>query len=293
MRNSNRDNRNKGKLEGPRTILNKNYVTELFLKEKDSYFPDFKKEKIIGIDIKGQSPDWMKNSCLAKYKISFSKGHKATIRATAHVDGSKKEVFRLMKIVYSKGFAAGKFQTPRPLSYCSKSKALFYEEAPGKPLALILEQNLPSPAIFRDIAVFLAYFHQIKEIRKPAVIFGKRDYQRAFSRIRKILPSLEKKIIPIKKIPFLSELENKDTFIHGDLYAGNIIAEKEKIYFIDLDKSGKGSIFLDLAPLYFSLEFPESIWKIKPKKKEIEKFQKIFLETYCEKRGFGAEKTRF
>jgi len=273
-------------------ITNKEQVFNLFSQKKDQYFPKRKREKIIKIEIKKQSPDWMKNSCLVKYKILFSGKKESIVRATAQVDGSKKEVFEIMGKIYQNNILNKKFQIPRPLDYLKESRALFYEEAPGQPLALVLEKSVPSPLVFQKIATSLAHFQSFKKIKRPAVILKEKEYRQAFTRIKKILPSLTKKIIPIKKISFLENLNEQNAFIHGDLYAGNIVLGKKIIYFIDLDKSGRGSLFLDLVPLYFSLEFPKSIWKIKPQKEKIEKFQKTFLTSYCQERNFDLEKIK-
>lgn len=291
MKKINKDNKEKEKFKKIEKILDIKYINDLFVKNKDFYFPLDKKELIKKIEIKRQSPVWTTKSCLAKYRVIFSSGAERIIRATAYIDGSKKEVFGLMKIVYPH-FNSGKFQIPRALDYRDESKALFYEEAPGTPLAIALEQEKPSPKSFKDIGIFLANFHSLKKTKKSAVILGKSDYQKAFKRILKILPELEKDIISVNKIPFLKDLEKKNTFIHGDLYSGNVvIGKKNVIYFIDLDKAGCGSIFLDLAPLYFSLEFPGSIWKIKYTTKEINEFRRAFLMAYCKGRGINLEET--
>ncbi len=199
MKKLNPDNQNREVHNGFQSIINKEYIANLFFQKKDQYFPKMRGEKIIKIETKKQSPDWMKNSCLVKYKILFSGKKEVTLRATAQIDGSKKEVFKIMEKLYQNNFINKDFQIPRPLDYLKESKALLYEEVPGKPLALLLEQSVPLPLVFKKIATFLARLHSSKSVNRSAIILKEKEYCQAFIRIKKILPSLTKKIIPVKK----------------------------------------------------------------------------------------------
>lgn len=273
-------------------ILNEDYVYKIFEEKKDSYFPSLKKREISDIVIKRISPEWMGKSCLARYKITFSDSSQKIVRATAHIDDSKARVYKIMRKLYSDGFDKRKFQIPKPLDYLKETKALLYEEVHGTPLALIIEKSKPPLKTVENIAKFLARLHTLKKIKSPAAILNKKDYQGTFKRIKKILPSYEKYFVPLETILFIDKLERKDSFIHGDLYSGNIIISKDKTFFIDFDKAGKGPLFVDIAPLYFSLEFPKTIWSINLAPKEIKEIQKVFLKSYCLSRKLSFAETK-
>jgi len=273
-------------------ILNEDYVYKIFKEKKDFYFPSLKKRGIVDIAIKRVSPDWMKKSCLARYKITFSDSSQKIVRATAHIDDSKAHVYEIMRKLHSNGFDKRKFQIPKPLDYLKETKVLLYEEVHGTPLALAIEKNKAPLKVIENTAKFLARLHAFKKIKSPAIILNKKDYQRAFRRIKKILPSYEKYFIPLETMPFIDELKRKDSFIHGDLYSGNIIISEDKTFFIDLDKAGKGPLFIDIAPLYFSLEFPKIIWSINLPSKKIKEVQKVFLENYCLSRKLSFTETK-
>lgn len=262
-------------------ILEKEYIKKIFEKKKDFYFPDFKKQKIVDLLIKKESPDWAKNSCLAEYKILFSDGRFKFVRATAHINGSKKRSFEIMKYLYQKSLSGNFFQIPRPLDYLEKTKTLLYEKVEGVPLSILLEtkkQKL-NELMFGKLAEFLFLLHSIKGIKYRVKTFGKEDYKLIFWQIKKILPEFSKLIPSLKKIAFLEKLKKPIAFLHGDFYPSNIIFG-EKISLIDFDKSGRGSPFLDLLAFIYWFELP----KIKPLKLsfgEIEKIKEIFLEKYC------------
>lgn len=273
-------------------ILDKKYILRTFKRKGALYFPSLKDKNILEVEIARSSPPWMKESCSARYKITFSNKSHKILRATAYFDGSKRRVFKLMKGIYSKVFNKGKFLIPRPLDYLKESEAFLYEEVEGESLASILGKGKPPNSVFEDMAKFLSKLHSLKGPKNKALILSLEDYKRAFKRIKKIIPSLEKYFIPLKKIAFLRNLKKGNYFLHADLYPGNVVLGKNKIFFIDFDKAGRGSFLVDLVPVCFSLEFPKSIWSLNLKPNESKELQNVFLKTYCKNRDLSFLKVK-
>ena len=109
-------------------ILNEDYVYKIFEEKKDSYFPSLKKREISDIVVKRISPEWMRQSCLARYKITFSDSSQKIVRATAHIDDSKARVYKIMRKLHSNGFDKRKFQIPKPLDYLKEVFSSKYDK---------------------------------------------------------------------------------------------------------------------------------------------------------------------
>jgi len=274
-------------------ILDKDYIQKIFKKKVDFYFPRLKSKKISDIEIERVSPVWAKKTCLARYKIIFSNSSKKIIRASAKTDGSKKRTFKIMKYLYENGFDRGKFQIRKPLDYIDEVGALFYEEANGLPLSLILERGKFSFEIFKDIAELLFKIHSLNgKIKRKAIIVDLTHYKKIFRKIRKLMPSISNYVISEKEIEFINELKNDWGFIHGDFYPGNILINKNRIIAIDFDKAGRGPKLLDAAAFYASLEFPKSLWPLNLSQKERKLAQDNFLRRYCQFNNLNLQKTK-
>ncbi|PJB99414.1 MAG: hypothetical protein CO077_01885 [Candidatus Nealsonbacteria bacterium CG_4_9_14_0_8_um_filter_35_12] len=274
-------------------ILDKDYIQKIFQKKADFYFPRLKSKKISDIEIERVSPVWAKKTCLARYKISFSNSSKKIIRASAKIDGSKKGTFKIMKYLYESGFDRGKFQIRKPLDYIDEVGALFYEEAKGLPLSLILERRKFSFKIFENVAELLFKIHSLNgKIKRKAIIVDLTHYKKIFRKIKKLMPSISNYVIAKKEIEFLNELKNEQGFIHGDFYPGNILINKNRIIAIDFDQAGRGPKLLDAAAFYASLEFPKSLWPLNFSQKERKLAQEIFLRKYCQLNDFDFSKTK-
>jgi len=274
-------------------ILEKNYIQKIFKKKVDFYFPQLKSKKISDIEIERVSPVWAKKTCLARYKIIFFDSSKKIIRASAKTDGSKKRTFEIMKYLYENGFGKGKFRIRKPLDYIDEVGALFYEEANGLPLSLILERGKFSFEIFKDIAELLFKIHSFDgKIKRKAFVLGLAQYKKIFTKIKDLMPDISNYVISEKEIEFINELKNDWGFIHGDFYPGNILVAKNKITVIDFDKAGKGLELLDAAAFYASLEFPKSLWPLNLSQKERKLAQDIFLRRYCQLNNLNLQKTK-
>ncbi len=158
----------------------KDFIRKLFEARKNLYFPEIK-ENISEIEIKKFSPFWAKESCLARYKISFGEKIKI-LRGSAKINSSHKKVWKIMKYLYSAGFDEGDFLIAKPIDFVAESNLILYEEAPGAPLGEILSHpNLEEQKIIiylEKTAQWLRKLHNVpyqgKNIR-PAFFFGKKN----------------------------------------------------------------------------------------------------------------------
>ena len=274
--------------------LDFSFVETLFKKNFKIYFPEFKKQKIKKIIIEKESPSWAKETLLLRYRV-FLDSQQIIIRGTAKTTHSKKHVFFLMNYLYWEGFNKGRYKIPKPLDYLHQENLLLYQEVEGLPLGQIIQEGnfKQIERYLKKTAGWLAKLHK-KELKKELVsqayFLGKRKYQKMFSEIAALMPSLKEEIKSLKKNVDLDNIQKiwkkKEftTIIHNDFYPGNIIIQEKKIYGIDFDRAGLGPFLMDLATLCASLVFPRTIWPIYLKLKERKKFQDVFLRTYAQKR---------
>jgi len=261
-------------------ILEKEYIEKIFKEKKNFYFPSLKNAKITSLEIKKESPDWVKESCLASYKLIFSNGSKKNIWSTAKIGESKEKAFQILSYLYSNGFNKGFFQVQRPLDFIKEINAFFYEKAEGVPLNLILEKRKPSTKLFKKISEFLFKIHSLKFKKFKPKMLKLKDYEECFRELKNLVPQFHQLIPSLKKIIFLEKLREGNYFIHGDFYPSNIIVGKNKLFLIDFDKAGRGNFLIDLLSFYFWFDLP----KIKPLKlslNETEDYKNEFLENYC------------
>jgi aminoglycoside phosphotransferase len=279
-------------------ILEHDFVWELFENKKLIYFPELKDEKIVKIEIEKKSSDWAKETCLARYEIFFGNGNSKIIRGTASLDGVKKNAWRTMRFLYGRGFDAGDSQIAKPLDFIEPLDLLLYEEAPGKPLSLIIRENNENEitSTLKKAAAWLAKLHSLKfKVNElaAAVFLDAEDYKLIFDEIKKQVPDFNNKLMADGKYDFIKNIKNEQiSVVHNDFYPGNIIIEGEIVYGIDIEKGGFGFRFIDLAELWGWFEFPEVIWQPLLAREGEQKFQKIFLEYYCFLCGLDYLKTR-
>jgi len=261
-------------------ILDRKYIQSLLKKKKNVYFPSLKKKKILTVQIKKRMPDWVQESCLASYKIFFSGSITRTVWATAKIGESKKRTFETLNYLYNKELNKGFFRVPRPLDYIKEQNALFYQEAKGSSLELVLERNKVSPALFKKLAQFLFQIHSFRFQKNKAKTLKLNDYKKCLQELKKLTPFYRPFCPSPKKINFLKELDKGNHFIHGDFYPSNIVIGKNQIFLIDFDKAGKGNFLLDLLSFYFWFDL-QKIQPLKLSSRETEKCRNAFLEHYC------------
>ncbi|MBU1102389.1 aminoglycoside phosphotransferase family protein [Patescibacteria group bacterium] len=279
-------------------ILEKSYIYELFEKKKLVYFPETENKsshlkrcedkKITLIEIEKNSPDWAKETCLAKYKIFFEDETYKVVRGTASVSESKEKAWQIMNFLYGQGFDEGGLLIARPLDFIKDANLLLYEEAQGTPLSLIIQDKNSSEleGFLERTAEWLAKLHGCNFKKEtdfpPAVFIKKNEYSKIFAQIINLIPGLRNVLVFNSELEFIDEIsDGQKTLIHNDFYPGNIIVGQEIIYGIDFEKSGFGLRLMDVATFLGWFDFPQQIREANFSEKEISNFQNIFLAAYC------------
>jgi len=274
------------KKEKPKQIektIDKDYIEKLFNKNKNDYFPDHKNEKIENIDIKKQSPNWAKETCLAQYKVFFKDGQSLILRGTAKSFGSKKNIWLVMKNLRSLNFQSGDYRSPRPVDYIKSINLLIYEEVPGEPLVNVLKnQKEKREESLIKTSNWLKKLHSSSTKNFPKAIFpGIKGYRKIIKNAEKRIPSLSKYNLTNDELKKIENIWKKEkSVIHNDFYPGNAIVGDPIFYGIDFDRSGIGHPLMDVATICGALEFPQEVWESNISESESCKLQDIFLKSY-------------
>ena len=283
--------------------------------EKDFILKVFQKNKlfknIIDVEIEKKSPDWAKESCLVRYRLSLqeektsfapclcacggfaqtgvSAGREKIIRGTAKIDFSRKNIWKTMQNIYFSGFNKGGLTSPLPVGYIEEINLLLYEEAPGISLTEAFEENKEeAESKIIEAAKWLVKLHSlpIKNFKK-AVFLGKDGYLKIFKKIKKQIPSLEKDLPSNSCLDVIEQAwkKGKRNVIHNDFYPGNAIFSGNGFCGIDFDRTGTGPFLMDLASMSGALEFPKEIWKSGLSNQESLNLRNAFLSAYCDSRN--------
>ncbi|MCQ2609374.1 MAG: phosphotransferase [Lachnospiraceae bacterium] len=138
---------------------------------------------------------------------------------------------------------------------CDGRIGLIYEKLQDKKSIgrLCHDDPLHTRQYAKDFARETVKIHSIKCADK-----GLKNYKDFY--IEELLTGTQDKIYTKKVIDLINdEIEDKDTFIHGDLTVGNIIYSDNKWYWIDLGRMGYGDPLFDLADAYFTFKFLSSL----------------------------------
>jgi len=279
-------------------ILNQNFINELFEEKKLIYFPELKNSDIKNIKVEMVSPGWAKETCLARYTIFFNDGGFKILRGAASKNNSKQNAWRIMDYLNSRGFRKGKWRVAKPLDFIKNSNLLLYEEARGIPLSIIIQEKDQKKTLeaINKAATWLFNLHELDAIDKSipdAFFLGTGGYLKKFRTLQKLMPALGDILATAANFSFFNQMPtDKKTLIHNDFYPGNIIINKKYTCAIDFEKSGLGFRFFDLASMIGWFEFPDKIAQMNFSDKEINRFQKSFLEKYCELCGIDYQKTK-
>lgn len=273
----------KEKLKKIEKAIDKKYIETLFNKNKKNYFPGYKNEEIKNIEIKKQSPDWAKETCLVQYKIYFKNGNLFVLRGSAKLYSSKKDIWTIMNNLQSLGFQSGEYRLPRPIDYIENINLLIYEEVPGEPLVNILknQKNKREESLVKT-SNWLKKLHSSSTKGFPKAIFpGVKGYKKILKNAEIKIPSLSKYKLTDDELKKIENVWKKEkTVIHNDFYPGNAIVDDLIFYGIDFDRSGIGHPLMDIATICGALEFPQEIWESGISESESQKLQKIFINSY-------------
>ncbi|MBI4837466.1 MAG: phosphotransferase [Candidatus Portnoybacteria bacterium] len=266
-------------------ILDVNYIKKLFNKKKLLYFPERREVAITKIEIKKNSPVWAKETCLAEYKIFFDDGSVKMVRGTASGKDSKRSVWLIMKYLKRHGLCVA-----RPLDFISQLNFFLYEEVMGVSLFEIFQagESKKIEKVLKGAGNWLAKLHGFvpEKVFQPVLFLGAKDYGSAFKKIAKLAPRLKKYFLSFEELVRLDKISRERTvLIHNDFYPGNIILASGDIYAIDFDKSGLGPPLMDVTLLFGWLDVARSVWKLGFRRNDIQRFQKIFLASYCKEAG--------
>lgn len=269
-------------------ILDRDYVWKLFKDKKLIYFPELEGKDLIVIEIEKISPNWAKETCLAKYKIFFSGGDIIKIiRGKASLSEDAMRVWRIMEYLYNNDFSGGQFQIAKPLDFVQENNFILYEEAQGSTLFSIIQSGDFEMIIacIKKSAAWLAKLHKINAIEENLsadIFIRSNDFVDIFSKLSNLFPDFKYNLILESSLKFIDDIQIEEKIlIHNDFYPGNIIIGSEVIYGIDFEKSGFGSRWLDVATFLSWLAFPVEIKQFDLTSQKIQKMQAAFFETYC------------
>lgn len=277
--------------------INEGYIDKLFEAKKLIYFFEQGDKKINAIEIEKISPSWAKETCLAKYKVFFGKNDFKIVRGAAGVDSKKRNAWQIMNFLAKQDFTQGDWRIARPLDFISEFNLLLYEETQGISLSAIVQKRdiWEIEAGLKKAAGWLAKLHELnveKEKLPTAVFLKAQDYKKVFQKIGSFTPDLKNDLALVAELKFKEISQDKKVLIHNDFYPGNIIINQQVVCGIDFDKSGLGVRLMDAATLFGWFGLPKEISSLNFTRKDVDNFQKIFLESYCYLCGLDYSETR-
>ena len=160
-------------------------------------------------------------------------------------------VFSLQKDLYMLAKKNRMFKIARPIAYLSDRRLLIMKDLRGKPLLKALMEGQGLDAIARAaralVSLHRAEIHQLAERRVDSYLD---DAKSTAEMLRCITPEVADRADHI-----LSILENyrylegrrRFGFVHGDLYYGQVLLQKESVAFIDFDRSHLGDVNADIG----------------------------------------------
>lgn len=279
-----------------RQVLNSLWAKKFFKKRAKKYFPG---AKFIDVQIKLVRNFRGKFRNLAlKYLLTLEiKGKKKTKLVRARIDtlhNNPARQYQFLKYLYSRGF---KNTIARPLEYIPSLNMLLYEDLPGMPFQVLLEEHKNLQLLLRltpQIADWLKKFHKLKISSRNQFIardikVEKKDRRHWLFLMRKCAPEFYRPTKEILDHCWEIRLKNKAflkpkhfSLAHGDFHWGNIISRNnKKIGVLDFSDS------LLADPLEDAARFMTQTWSMfryyAPKQqalgqKIVEKFLKCYFK---------------
>jgi thiamine kinase-like enzyme len=216
-------------------LFDKEYIKKIF--KKNILNPYILKTDFNIYKIKNYiGPDF--EHVVASY-VFKSENKQVDIYCSAHSDGTRKETFKILKLVYQANITKQK-----PLFYDKKTQAMFYEGLSGHNLFRYIKRKKELDKLIINSAQKIAKLHQIKLSRKiPTFRINKKNIDPSNALKNRTAYRKEEIISLHKDIKKTSRLVNiykdKNYTTHGDFHPENIIIG---------DKDNKASIidFTDL-----------------------------------------------
>ncbi|MCK5416210.1 aminoglycoside phosphotransferase family protein [Candidatus Parcubacteria bacterium] len=278
-------------------LLDEKFVTELFTKKVLPKYPSFDFVKSIKISTP-KSYIWKTTyHVVIKYITTFitkeGKRKKLTFYAAAHSNEQRKNVYDILRFLWTHNFNKGYLTIPHPLFFDKYFNAVFYRGVDGKHLYhFICENELEEiEKITVKTALWFAKLHKsridvptnfnIKNNEIKTVVPGIEDVFKEIGLKHPLLLNDYKKIYDIliaREEKFLNE-NPKRWLVHGDAHPENVIKMSEKkLAMIDFADMCLTDFARDLGSFQQQIEYMMSR-KIDDKNFII-KIKDLFLNTY-------------
>ncbi len=278
-------------------LFEEDYVKKLFEEKVLPQYPDFKKIKNIKISAPKKHIWENTYHVVIAFNVFFvdknNQEHHLPIYCSAHSDEPRKNVYDVLKYLWSHGFDKGNLTIPHPLFYSEKFRGTFYRGVEGKNLYHYIRQDDKKniEAIIPKTADWFVKLHSLST-------FDARNFNKENSRIKTVIPGKEHILERIKKdYPQYFEFYKKayDNFIqqerdffsktckrylvHGDAHPENVIKMSErKIAVIDFTDLSLADFARDLGTFLQQVEY--MIMRKIEDKNYAQKIKDLFLNTY-------------
>ena len=167
-----------------------------------------------------------------------------------YCDDQAGEVFRRMRFLSNNLAKSGHLTTPLPLGFDSKAQFLMMEAIKGRPLVELLQEGGALSAVERT-GEALVRLHVLADEDLPSR--SPEDYIRKASETDRMLAILSPELADQSRRIFqrlrqtVPESKGRLGIAHGDFYYGQVLVERQKIGFVDFDRSHAGSPLIDLG----------------------------------------------
>lgn len=281
-------------------LKNKNYLARLFKKRLPKYYPNFGSIKKIEIyPVKNYRSEKIQHF-VGYYTITDKSGRELNIVCSAHSDGTRKRVFKILRLVHQK-FKKIKLLSIQPLWYQDDQKAMFYRAIRGENMFETIEELKESDSlnevrfIIKEVAHWLAKFHQLKpKFRLPSYKTTKKllDPANLLTKNTPLIIKYRSKVEAALKL--LINLKNKVLnqkdfcLVHGDLHPENVIVNKDnpgkkRIAIIDYTDVCLSDPAQDLGS--FTQQLIYNLKKAGYHEAAINSLQRLFIKTYLGSSG--------